>query len=335
MRSEKLLEIIQPQGIFGVPDSAMKGFSNHVIGLENHICTPDEGSAVSLAIGEYLATEKISLVYMQNSGFGNTINSITSMADNDVYGVPMILMIGWRGEGKDEPQHKKMGRITLSLMETLDIKYIIIDNEKDYEKEILELKRYAIENSTPVVIIVRKDTFDNDVKLEPTNGTDRMELIDDIIKKNPNALFISTTGFTSRELMYLRGYEKESDFYSIGGMGFSGTIAMGVAKNTNKDVICLDGDGSFLMQLGSNALFKEMDLKNFYHYVFDNGVHASVGGQPITTSLNFNIIAKEFGYTPNENFFHIKVSSKTHNDLPRPKLTPKEIKERFMNEIKS
>ena len=298
--------------ITGVPDSLLKEliYSFEHFYKKKHIISTNEGSAVSLAIGSYMGTKKPAIVYLQNSGLGNIINPITSLANPKVYGFPILLIIGWRGEVyknqqiKDEPQHRFQGLITLKLLKLLNIPYRIIKSEtKDFSKIIYNLKNKSIKYQKPVALVVRKNTFSKS-KYKDTNKTKygyvREDVINDIIsnlKFNKNYI-VCTTGMASRELYEARVSKKQSlfqDFLTVGGMGHASQIAAGLALSKKKKIICIDGDGSLLMHTGAMGISAK--INNLIHIVINNGAHDSVGGQPtLGKNLNLKNIAKEFGY---------------------------------------
>jgi len=307
--------------ITGVPDSLLKDLTAAIDSYwpsEKHIISTNEGSALALAIGSYMATKKVPMVYLQNSGIGNIINPITSLADTLVYSIPILLIIGWRGEVdhegqqiNDEPQHKKQGIITLKQLELLDIPYIIIEkNTLDYAKKITEIFNQCIDKNRPVALVIRKGTFKKHQKIN-TKGIENLPSRESVINQILNTFgdnnpIISTTGFTSRELYELRKTRNEAhskDFLTVGGMGHASQIACGIAKFRGEEkVVCIDGDGGLLMHTGSLAISAECD--NLIHFVINNGVHDSVGGQPTKgNKLKLFKIAKEFGY---KNCFRIE-----------------------------
>jgi len=300
--------------ITGVPDSLLK----NIISLfekkksKEHLSVGNEGIAVALATGHYLSSYNPALVYMQNSGLGNAINPLNSITNKKVYGIPMILLIGWRGEivkknlqVHDEPQHLYQGKITLKQLELIDIPYKIIDkNSKDIVKVIKDLKKLTISLQKPVAIVVKKGTFR---KIETRKNTkkninypSRSKIIEKIIGQlSRNSLIISTTGYASRELYKLRNLKGENtskDFLMVGGMGHAVSVSAGIAKNLKKKkIVCIDGDGSLLMH--TSAIQNSALMKNFIHLMINNGVHDSVGGQKINSkNLDYKKISKGFGY---------------------------------------
>jgi phosphonopyruvate decarboxylase len=347
----------------GVPDSVLKSF---IYILESkkkkikHIIAANEGNAVALAAGNYLSTKKPALVYMQNSGLGNAINPLISICHSKVYSIPLILMIGWRGapKEKDEPQHQLKGKITPSLLKLLNIKFTVLNNFKDLKK-IKNLVNYSIRKKRPVAFLIKKNIlhlkniFKNNDK--PKNYLTREIVINKILKKiNKNTKIISTTGYTSRELFQIRKnkkYKNGKDFYMVGGMGHSSMIALGYSLNTKNQVICLDGDGSLLMHMGSLISTGLKSKSNFKHILLNNGSHESVGDQKIDSfKVNFKNISKGFGYknyylaknilyfnknlkyflnSKGPSFFEIYIKSETIKNLSRPKNLIK-IKEDFI-----
>ena len=356
----------------GVPDSLLKnicGFISDNVDNKSHIIAANEGNALAIGIGYHLSTGKLPLIYMQNSGLGNVINPLLSLADPDVYSVPMLLMIGWRGQPgvKDEPQHKKQGRVTLKMLDTMEVPYEILSkdtNNKQAEEIIKKASKIALKTNSPYAIVVQKDSFSKyQIKKKrtvnyPLYREDAIKaIVDNLDDKD---IVISTTGVTSRELFEYReklslGHEK--DFLTVGGMGHANQIALGIAlQKPNRRVFCLDGDGAALMHMGSMAINGNIECNNFKHIIFNNGAHDSVGGQP-TVGFNVDLqgIAKASGYDivleaeTNEEvinclkrlktlngkvFLEIKIKKGFRDDLGRPKTTPKENKKHLMKFIK-
>lgn len=301
----------------GVPDSVLKNFTkllsnNH----KNHLLATNEGSAISIGIGYHLSTKKIPCIYMQNSGLSNAINPLISIAHKGIYSIPMLLLVGWRGSPgiNDEPQHKIKGKITLNLLKLLGIKYIILNKDKDLIK-LKKLILYAKKNSCPVACLIKKSTLKKINKNEkikhPISNIfrkDVIKLILQTIKKDTK--IISTTGYTSRELYQIRkieNFKKGKDFYMVGGMGHSVSVALGCVINSNQQVFCLDGDGSVLMHLGALRTAGYLKNSNFKHIVLNNNSHESVGGQLTNAiDIDFKNFSKSIGY---KNYFKIS----THN----------------------
>lgn len=358
------------QFVTGVPDSLLKDVCaciSNSLSSQQHIIATNEGSAIAMAIGHYLATSHPALVYMQNSGLGNAVNPLASLADPEVYGIPMVLMIGWRGELlsdksqlKDEPQHVKQGRITLDELDVLGIPYIVIDqNTKSISDELQKTVDAAHLRSGPVALVVRKNTFSKEsLNLATQNHIylEREVAIKQVLELLPEeAIIVSTTGKASRELFELRKKMQAGhyrDFLTVGGMGHASQIAVGIAiAKPERIVVCLDGDGAVLMHAGSLAI--SADCPNLIHVVLNNEAHDSVGGQPTKGSvLQFDQIAKVFGYdcvkqasTVDElrdnltqllnrngsRLLEIRCKRGSRADLGRPDRSPAQNKIDFMN----
>ena len=306
-------EALCEQGISrfcGVPDSLLKSVCAYIsdnTSSDSHLITANEGSAVALAVGQYIATGQPSLVYMQNSGFGNAINPLLSLADSKVYGIPMIVMVGWRGEPGiiDEPQHVKQGTVMVQLLEACKLPTIIIDAHTRNIRETLKMAvEQTIRSSQPVVLLVRKGTF-GPYKLKTTSNdvseNSRESAIKNIIESSGvEDIFVSTTGMASRELFEIRIQNKQShekDFLTVGSMGHANMIALGLAKNTDRHVFCIDGDGACLMHLGNLTSTGQSGAKNLIHILLNNSAHDSVGGQPTCANkVDIPLIAKACGY---------------------------------------
>ena len=301
----------------GVPDSVLKEtkIKFDKMKLNSHFITSNEGSAVALAIGHHLATKKIACVYMQNSGLGNAINPLISIAHKKVYSIPMLLLIGWRGSPgiKDEPQHEVKGSITTKILKLLNIKYGVIKKDKDL-KLISKLIKFAKKNNQPVACLIPKNILKSDKRKNKDKtkfiGIKRELAITSVLNLvSKKDKIIATTGFTSRELHQTRkkyDFKRGNDFYMVGGMGHSSMVSLGVAMKTKKNVICMDGDGSFLMHLGSIASIGKSIKKNFKHLLFNNQVHESVGGQSTNIDkVNIKNLILSAGY---KNYF--KISNK-------------------------
>jgi phosphonopyruvate decarboxylase len=352
----------------GVPDSLLKSFCAYIkdnVSGDKNIISANEGNAIGVAAGYYLATKRIGLVYMQNSGFGNALNPLASLTDKLVYSIPMLLVIGWRGEPnkKDEPQHKKQGLITVKLLETMGIPYDILDENSDNDEIKFKIKKaydYMKENTEPYALVIKKNTF-NGYKLKNNISFEfdmtREEAIEIVMSKmKENSAIVSTTGMASRELFELRDKYKQShnkDFLTVGSMGHASQIALGIAlSKEDREIYCIDGDGALLMHLGSLAIIGNKKPKNYRHILINNGAHDSVGGQEtVGFKIDTLAIAKACGYkecyscaTKKELiglsekinnvdgpiFLEIKVKKGARKDLGRPRTTPIENKEAFM-----
>ena len=353
----------------GVPDSILKNFCSYIsdkTSENEHIIAANEGAAIAIAAGYHIATGNIPLVYMQNSGLGNSVNPLLSIADKEVYSLPMILMIGWRGEPgfKDEPQHIKQGRIQNNMLVSMEIPYRILDSKtSDLSTFINEIIYLVQKEQAPVAIVVRKDTF-NSYKLKNEDTfmfeMNRENAIEQILNNIPkDTIIVSTTGKLSREVFEYRFKNKQGhqyDFLTVGGMGHCSQIALGIALNTSKKVICIDGDGALIMHMGSLGIIGKNAPSNFIHILINNGAHDSVGGQPtIGFYINFPDIALACGYKKafsissviklkeissniiNENgpvFLEVKVKKGSRSDLGRPTKSPIENKFELMNFLK-
>lgn len=296
---------------FGVPDSLLKAFCAFVsahIDESHHVIAANEGNAVALACGYYLSTGSPALVYMQNSGLGNCVNPILSLADKEVYGIPFLMLIGWRGEpgGHDEPQHVKQGKITNELLDVLDIKYEILpDNAEAVGALLHRAVEYMRLTRRPIAFIVRKNTFEEYVPMRNISKSSRMRREDALCAVVENlgkdSVVVATTGHISRELFECRERRREPhdlDFLCVGAMGHASSIAMGISlEYPNRRVVCLDGDGACIMHLGSMSIIGSKKLGDFKHIVFNNEAHGSVGGQPtVAGKVDLCSIAKACGY---------------------------------------
>lgn len=355
----------------GVPDSLLKNFCAYVTDnapAEKHIISANEGSATALATGYHLATGKIPMIYMQNSGEGNMVNPLLSIADPDVYSIPMLIVIGWRGEPgvHDEPQHVKQGKVTCELLDAMKVPYeVLSENEADLPAQFEKAYSYIRENNAQYAFVIRKGTFD-DYKLVnniPVDGKmTREEAIEKImLSADASTAFVSTTGMASRELYELRdkhGMSHEKDFLTVGGMGHASQIALSIAmQKKDRQVYCIDGDGASIMQMGGMATIGTRAPSNMIHFVLNNGAHDSVGGQPtVGRQIDLCAIAAGCGYenvlkveTPEEldvalndsesksklTFVEVLVTKGARKDLGRPKSTPKENKIALMSFLNS
>jgi len=291
----------------GVPDSVLKNltilFSKK---KKNHFVAVNEGSAIAIAIGSYLRTGKIPLVYMQNSGLGNAINPLVSIADKNVYNIPIIILIGWRiaPDINDESQHYKMGKITISLLNLLGISHIILNKDSDLNK--LKKKLISIKKSKKsLAILIKNKTLSKPANIHRKKNINEiisryksLELILPIIKKY---YIFSTTGYTSREILKISEKHKIDlkCFYNVGGMGHVSSLNLGFLNSLNSKAksICVDGDGALLMHLGSMHTAGSIKNKNFKHLLFNNFSHLSVGGQKTySENINVNLLVKSLGY---------------------------------------
>ncbi|MBD1140973.1 phosphonopyruvate decarboxylase [Pelagibacterales bacterium SAG-MED39] len=290
----------------GVPDSLFKDlcFEFERKYKSKHITAANEGGAIAMGIGYYLTSKKIPIIYMQNSGLGNAINPLISLADKSVYKIPLFLIIGWRGElnknFQDEPQHITQGKKTEDFLKNLGVNYEIINHKSNYKKIIKNLTNIAKRNNKIVALLVRKNSFDkNNLKNEDnSNLILREEAINLIVKNIPkNSIVVSTTGIISRELNEIINKDKLNlnNFMCVGGMGHAISVATGMSKNINKKIFCFDGDGAITMHLGSLAISSKQ--KNIIHIVYNNYSHESVGGHDNSAKhVEFYKLAKKIGY---------------------------------------
>ena len=348
----------------GVPDSLLKSFCAYITDNcgEDHIIAANEGGAVGLAAGHYLATGKPALVYMQNSGQGNAVNPLCSLADPDVYSIPMVLLVGWRGEPgvKDEPQHVKQGKVTVSLFETLGIPTEILPDDESAALEVTQkMVEKAKAESRPVALVVRKGLF-AEYKLQSKkpdiSALKREDAIQAILESIGNeAVVVSTTGMISREVYETRErlvQDHSRDFLTVGSMGHAIMIALGIAKaQPNRRVFCLDGDGASIMQMGNMAIAGQSGCANLTHIVLNNAAHDSVGGQPTVGGvIDLSAIAAYCGYdvvsaatnlhdlhvlhgSSKPRFIEIKVAKGARKDLGRPKEPPQVNKKLYMETL--
>ena len=350
----------------GVPDSTFKGWmsflaAEHGKNLTN-IVACNECEAVAIAAGYHLSTGKVAVVYMQNSGEGKTVNPLTSLCDPEVYSIPLILMIGWRGEPgtKDEPQHKNMGKVTTSLLETLEIPFKVLPGEPGVVgSTIAEMKELALENNRPVAVIIKRGTvqpYETRGQEGPGLEMKREDAIMIIVDRlEGTEVIVSTTGKTSRELFEHRIERDEAprDFYTVGGMGCASSIALGIAlQRPDRNVVVFDGDGAALMQMGSMATMGHYRPANLTHILFDNEAHDSTGGQmTVSGTVNFEKIARACGYRyakvvtlekelvlaleemkslEGPRMLVVQVEKGARQELGRPTTTPVKNKKEFM-----
>lgn len=367
-----IFKLVRAQGLrffTGVPDSLLADFCAYVTDhapAEDHVITANEGNAVALATGHYLGSGEPAVVYMQNSGLGNTVNPLLSLADQEVYSIPMLLMIGWRGEPgvKDEPQHVKQGRVMTAMLDSMEIPWFVLEaSTADPAAVIRDAVTRMRKDSMPVALLVRKDTFQK-YKLQkdvvtsfPMNREGAVKCVVDLLSAND--VVVATTGKTSRELYEYRAARGDghgNDFLTVGAMGHTASIAMGVARTQPaRRVICLDGDGSVLMHMGALAIMGQSGLGNLVHVVINNGAHDSVGGQP-TAGFEIDLvkIALACGYRKAESvsepedvkkafdalshsegpvLLEVRVNKGARADLGRPKTSPVENRDAFMKRL--
>jgi len=346
----------------GVPDSVLKELSSYLQSKDkkNHIIATNEGSAVSIGIGQYLSTKKIPVIYMQNSGLSNALNPLISIAHEKVYSVPLILIIGWRGSPriKDEPQHNVKGKITQQILKLLNIKYTILRSPSDIGKFDKQIK-LAKKNKSTVACLIEQGTLEkskNTKKKKDFYNLDKEFFLKNLLENlNKKTKIISSTGYNSRELMHLREkykFKNAKDFYMVGGMGHTSSVALGYSISAKNKTICIDGDGSLLMHLGSIKTAGTFANKNFKYILLNNNAHDSVGGQTTyANNVDFDNLSKSLGFKKfysinnkknlkqiikkflSENslsFLEVNVSNSKIKKLPRPTDLIK-IKNQFMS----
>ncbi len=371
MKVEKLVEILGADFFTGVPDSQLKALCDYLmdrfgIDPKHHIIAANEGNCTALAAGYHLATGKVPVVYMQNSGEGNIINPVASLLSDKVYAIPMIFIVGWRGEPgvHDEPQHIYQGEVTIKLLEDMDIAAFIIGKETtDAEVEnAMQGFRDILAKGKDVAFVIRKGALTDSPKVEYKNDNEmvREEIIRHIAAATGEDPVISTTGKASRELFEIReanGQSHKYDFLTVGSMGHSSSIALGVAlSKPNQQIWCVDGDGAVLMHMGAMAVLGSNKPENLIHVVINNGAHETVGGMPtVAANVDLVAVAKACGY-PNAvsvnsfealdselaaakerhalSLIEVKCSIGARADLGRPTTTALENKENFMNYLK-
>lgn len=353
----------------GVPDSLLKNLCAYITDHtddNHHIIAANEGGAMGLAAGHYLATGKPACVYMQNSGEGNIINPLASLTDKDVYHIPVLLVIGWRGKPgvHDEPQHVKQGKVTTGLLNVMGIDYEVLSKDEDKAAKQIEKAAKALQNKDVFALVIEKDTFE-DYKLQKIEQNDLTMSREEAIQTVAAALgekdvIVSTTGMISRELFEYRtamNQSHERDFLTVGSMGHASQIALGIALDkTDRRVWCFDGDGASIMHMGNMAIVGQRALQNYVHVVFNNGAHDSVGGQPtVGMDIDLPAVAKAVGYKAAMSvsskgdlekqlsaiksqpsmvdgpiLLEVKVRKGNRKDLGRPTTTPIQNKEALM-----
>ena len=371
MKVEKFTQIIGSDFYTGVPDSQLKALCNYLmdtygIDPKHHVIAANEGNCTALAAGYHLATGKVPVVYMQNSGEGNIINPVASLLNDKVYAIPVIFVVGWRGEPgiHDEPQHIYQGEVTLKLLEDMDIASYVIGKETTEEEMEAKMEEFRaiLATGKDVAFVIRKGALTDAPKVEYKNDNTmvREQIIQHIVKATGEDPIISTTGKASRELFETRvanGQSHKYDFLTVGSMGHSSSIALGVAVNKpGQKIWCVDGDGAVLMHMGSMAVLGANKPENLVHVVINNGAHETVGGMPtVASQIDVVAIAKACGY-PNavsvDNFedldkellaakarnelslIEVKCSIGAREDLGRPTTTALENKQNFMDYLK-
>ena len=368
IRPEFFIEKLRENGIdcfAGVPDSLLKNICAYITDhcdAEHNIIAANEGAAVGLAAGHYLATGQPACVYMQNSGEGNIINPLASLTDPEVYNIPVLLLIGWRGRPgvHDEPQHVKQGKVTTGLLNTMGINFDVLSKEEDKAEKQIAKAVDALKKKDVYALVIEKDTFDNYTLVNNqspiTLNLSREEAIQIVAAAlGEKDCIVSTTGMISRELFEFRaakGQGHERDFLTVGSMGHASQIALGIAMaKPDRKVWCFDGDGAAIMHMGSMTIVANKAPNNYVHVVFNNGAHDSVGGQPtVGLKIDLPAVAKAVGYkgtisVDNKEdlvaalnkvaegpiLIEVKVKKGNRKDLGRPTTTPIQNKDALMD----
>ncbi len=370
MKVESLVKIIGSEFYTGVPDSQLKALCNYLMntyGIDehHHMIAANEGNCTALAAGYHLATGKVPVVYMQNSGEGNIINPVASLLNDKVYAIPVVFIIGWRGEPgvHDEPQHIYQGEVTVKLLEDMGIQSFVIGKETSDEEveSVMEEFRKALAEGMDVAFVIRKGalSYDEKVVYENDNTMLREDIVKHIVNVTGNDPIVCTTGKASRELFETRvanGQGHGCDFLTVGSMGHSSSIALGIAVNKpDTKVWCIDGDGAVLMHMGSMAVLGANKPANMVHIIINNGAHETVGGMPtVASDIDFVGIAKACGYpnavsaasfdaldsalkeakSKNElSLIEVKCAIGARDDLGRPTTTALQNKQSFMEHL--
>lgn len=312
MRVIDLIRILNAEFYTGVPDSRLKALCNTLLECygtdpRHHIIAANEGNCAAIAAGYHLATGKVPVVYLQNSGEGNIINPLASLLNQKVYGIPVIFIVGWRGEPgvHDEPQHIYQGEVTLRLLEDMGVAHGVLDEHTTPEEAAaaMESFRPLLAQGQDVAFVVKSGALQDESNIKYHNGNPmgREEIIRHILQFSKEDPIVSTTGKASRELFELRqaaGQGHERDFLTVGSMGHSSSIALGVAiQRPEQRVWCIDGDGAVLMHMGAMAVIGAAAPRNLIHVVVNNGAHESVGGMPtVAGHMDLVGVAKACGY---------------------------------------
>lgn len=372
MDAQKLLDIIDADFYTGVPDSQLRALCDclmdtYGIDAKHHVIGANEGNCAAMAAGYHMATGKSAVVYMQNSGQGNVVNPITSLLDERVYAIPVIYIIGWRGEPgvHDEPQHVYQGEITIKLLELLGISSCVIDKETTEDMVAIQMQQFRkmLKLGKSVAFVIRKEalSYEKKVDYHNENTMSREAVIEQIVQASGDDLIVSTTGKTSRELYEIREVNARGhqyDFLTVGSMGHSSSIALTLAvQHPEKRVWCIDGDGALLMHMGAVATIGSIAPKNLVHIIINNSSHETVGGMPtVAQSVDITAVAKACGYRYVVSInnlamlktelqkakcgeelclLEIKTNISSRKNLGRPLTAPVENKIQFMEYIKS
>lgn len=371
MKINEFIALLNIDFYTGVPDSLLRPLCDYIytkygLNPKHHIVAANEGNAAAIAAGYHLATGRIPVIYLQNSGEGNIINPLLSLLSEDVYAIPALFIIGWRGEPgvPDEPQHVHQGKVTLSLLETMRVPYVVVDKEMTATELEIQMQplHEAMQAGRQTALVICKGALENEQKVthKNENPLTREEIIQTVAAAAGDSPIISTTGKASRELFEYRestGAGHGQDFLTVGSMGHSSSIALGIAlQKPEKQIWCIDGDGASLMHMGAMAVIGSTHPQNFIHVIIDNNAHESVGGMPTAAkNIDFAQIAKGCGYDhiyqvqelnelknalkelPQQQgmcLMLVKAAIGARKDLGRPTTTPKENKAAFMEQLK-
>jgi len=371
MKIEDFVNIIGSDFYTGVPDSQLKPLCNYLIntyGIDNqhHIIGANEGNCVAIAAGYHLSTGKYPVVYMQNSGEGNIINPVASLLNEKVYEIPMIFVVGWRGEPgvHDEPQHIFQGEVTLTLLKDMNIEVFVVDKDTTTDEMAFKMNEYnlLLSSGKDVAFVIKKGALSYDEKIDYSNDflITREDIIEHITNISGEDPIICTTGKASRELFEIRERNSQPhcyDFLTVGSMGHSSSIALGIAiSKPCAKIWCIDGDGAMLMHMGAMAVIGAHNPNNMVHIVINNCSHETVGGMPtVAGNMDIVAIAKACNYryaisvNNLEDLYKELLKVKGHNELSlievkcaigarsnlgRPTTTAKENKEKFMDVLK-
>ncbi|MBC7827327.1 MAG: phosphonopyruvate decarboxylase [Chitinophagaceae bacterium] len=368
---ERFYQYLSGKGIdffTGVPDSLLKSlllYFHKNINPSNHIITANEGLAIALASGYHISTGKIPVVYMQNSGLGNAINPLTSLASAEVYAIPMILLIGWRGMPgkKDEPQHTKMGQVTDKLLQMLDIPFFILEEDEEKSFAVMDTAiTLAVKNSKPVALLIPGELFDDPETQPPSSiyPLGREMVIQKLIDHFTDEVVVCTTGKSGREFFELNRQRNQpiaKTFLAVGSMGLANHTALGIDMHSGHRVVMIDGDGAVLMHMGSLADIGKWASSSFVHIVINNGSHESVGAQPtLGFDIDFCAIAKACGYASvysieqehelsnwlsggfhkeEKQLVEIRVNNTSRSNLGRPTNSPAQRKDELMRVLRN
>ena len=373
MKVQDFVKIIGGEFFTGVPDSLLKPLVDYLLdnyqGNEKHIIAANEGNAVAIGAGYHLATGKVPVIYMQNSGEGNAVNPIASLLHPKVYGIPELFIIGWRGEPglKDEPQHVFQGEITLKLLEVLEIKYYVIRDNTTLQElsQMMDTFQKLLQQGKSVALVIAKGALLYEKKKYANSYLmKREDILEHILAVTGDSPIISTTGKASRELFELREKNKlvddvnvhRRDFLTVGSMGHSSSIALGMALQLpEKNIWCIDGDGAILMHGGAMAVIGKAQPENLIHVVINNEAHESVGGQPTAANAvdltamatacgykyahcvadfaSLDKILKEYVELKGLKFLEIKSAIGARTNLGRPSMSPSHNKKLFIDAV--